>query len=378
LLQLRIYGWLYEQAVGEPPAALEVHAGTGEIVEIPHDGAEQALAVLERIATLELDPVEPYEPVGWSKCAGCGFHDRCWPAATARRDVALLQSVNQERARALRGAGVVGVEDLLARFDEAGLAALSWVGKPPGAKPRVLGAKAASRLLREARVLADGRDEVLEPLAIPTSSSYAVFDVEGLPAYLDDLEKVYLWGLRVFGASAGPYLAATAGFGEEGDRQGWEAFLAHARSVFERQGDVPFVHWGDYERTRLRLYVQRFGDPGGIAERVLANHHDLCRAAKRSIVLPLPSYGLKVIEQHVGFRRTIPDYSGEEAMADYIEAVETEDETGRERLMGRILAYNEEDLEATWAVLTWLRDRTAGGDAAGPLAAPATPPVDSA
>jgi predicted RecB family nuclease len=42
-------------------------------------------------------------------------------------------------------------------------------------------------------------------------------------------------------------------------------------------------------------------------------------------------------------------------MAKYIEATETDDELERATIMDEILAYNREDLEATWAVLEWLR-----------------------
>jgi predicted RecB family nuclease len=51
-------------------------------------------------------------------------------------------------------------------------------------------------------------------------------------------------------------------------------------------------------------------------------------------------------------------------MARYIEATETADERLRAPVMDEILAYNREDLEATWAVLGWLRrlsPRTRGG-----------------
>ena len=43
-------------------------------------------------------------------------------------------------------------------------------------------------------------------------------------------------------------------------------------------------------------------------------------------------------------------------MANYIEATETDDELERAAIMDEILAYNREDLEATWAVMEWLRD----------------------
>jgi predicted DNA-binding transcriptional regulator YafY len=39
----------------------------------------------------------------------------------------------------------------------------------------------------------------------------------------------------------------------------------------------------------------------------------------------------------------------------YIEATEMEDEKSRKELMDQILAYNQEDLAATWAVLKWLK-----------------------
>ena len=42
-------------------------------------------------------------------------------------------------------------------------------------------------------------------------------------------------------------------------------------------------------------------------------------------------------------------------MAKYIEATETDDERERAAIMDEILAYNREDLEATWAVVEWLR-----------------------
>ena len=42
-------------------------------------------------------------------------------------------------------------------------------------------------------------------------------------------------------------------------------------------------------------------------------------------------------------------------MAKYIEATETDDEVERAAIMDEILAYNREDLEATWAVMEWLK-----------------------
>jgi predicted RecB family nuclease len=45
-------------------------------------------------------------------------------------------------------------------------------------------------------------------------------------------------------------------------------------------------------------------------------------------------------------------------MAKYIEATQTEDRKQRDDLMGQILTHNREDLEATWAVLNWLKSKS--------------------
>ena len=88
-----------------------------------------------------------------------------------------------------------------------------------------------------------------------------------------------------------------------------------------------------------------------MAARVEANLLDLLRVTQDSIVLPLPSYSLKVVEQYVGYKRKMAEYGGQWAMATFIEATETNDEQERQKLMAQILAYNQEDLEATWAVI---------------------------
>jgi len=53
----------------------------------------------------------------------------------------------------------------------------------------------------------------------------------------------------------------------------------------------------------------------------------------------------------------LEEVAGDWAMAKYIEATETEDQKQRDELMDQILAYNREDLEATWAVLQWLKSK---------------------
>src|SRR5271168_4044222 len=68
LLQVQLYGWLFEKSSGTAPKALQIHSGTGDIVGVQYDGGKAALQELKRLLTIKQLPSEQYEPVGWSKC----------------------------------------------------------------------------------------------------------------------------------------------------------------------------------------------------------------------------------------------------------------------------------------------------------------------
>jgi len=182
-----------------------------------------------------------------------------------------------------------------------------------------------------------------------------MFDVEGIPPHLEHSEKTYLWGLKVFDGKSGVFSAALAEVGPDGDRAGWQLFLENCARIFSEYGAVPFVHWSPYERTQVRKYVGKFGDPDGVAARVLECLRDLHTVVDEALIIPVPSYGLKLIERVAGYERTMPEAGGKWSMATYIEAVETEDPETAAALISQIVRYNEEDLDAMWAVYEWLR-----------------------
>ncbi len=382
-LQLKIYGFLFERLVGKPPLGLEVHAGTGEIVPVKYEGEAEVLEALrDHLRMRAADPTD-YEPVGWTKCTGCGFYDRCWGEAEAASDVALLPGVRQDRARNLHARGIKSIGQLTAAVDDPAHRDYFWTGtKKPRHKDFVsaLLKNVESHVSRQP-IRAD------DPPPLPVARNYAMFDLEGLPPYADDLDRIYLWGVKVFGESPSTYLSAQSGFGEDGDREGWFAFLNLANRLFVTHGpDLPFVHWHHYEKTKITEYIRRYGDiplsatpavltagaslpplpagegwgegcppVSGVAAHLLTTLHDLHKTLTSSYFLPLPSYSLKVVDQYVGFRRTLADANGAWSIAEYIKATETNDPAAREAIVNQILAYNEEDLDATWAVMEWLR-----------------------
>ncbi len=357
VLQLDLYGWLYENTIGRSPSRLEVFNGAGEIIALEYDGGRSALSGLSEILDFKKAEKEPYTPVGWSKCSGCGFFERCWPLAEKRRDPAILPDVDLSLASVLKDMGVESIEELVERFDEV---SLSEVERPWGNGKRFVGIRRAERILLSARAVLSGKEIFFARPELPPGPHYVVFDLEGIPPVFDDTGKIYLWGMMVFGKGPGEFEAATSGFGPDGDRRGWEDFLRIARSIFDKYGDVPFIHWHSYEKTMLDMYVERFGDRDGTAARVRRNLFDLLPVTKGSVALPVPSYSLKAVERYIGYERTMDEYGGDWAMARYIEAVETGDEKERRAIMDDILRYNREDLEATWAVFRWLREKAEG------------------
>src|SRR3990172_6043249 len=353
LLQLELYGWLFEETFEMRPTALEAYLGDRTILETSYDGGAFALEVLKDIRSVSNLKEEPYSPVGWSKCMGCGFEQRCWSIAHESGDPAIIPAIDQGAANGLRKIGIQSIDHLLKKFDVAKLAEF----KRPWGKGVAKIGKSSERILLQAEAIRDNKEILISPIGLPDSENMVMFDLEGMPPFFDELDKVYLWGIQVYGAKPGPFTPALASFGTEGDRQGWMDFLSNSRKIFADHGDIPFVHWANYEKTKLKAYMKRFGDEEEIAQRVLANCLDLLEVTKESLILPVYSYGLKMVEKYVKFKRTMEEFGGEWSMAQYIRAVETKDEKLRNEIMSKIVKYNEEDLQATWAVLQWLRER---------------------
>lgn len=351
-MQLLTYGWLYEQTTRKPPVALHVHSGSGEIFDVPYEGAEEALELLERMLELRLAEHRPLERVGASKCSGCGFREHCWPQALERKEVGTLPRVDRSLVDVLHELGVGSAPELLESFDAESLAELT---RPWGRRQKPVGREYAKRILASARAHVTERPVVLAEPQLPEAKTWVMFDLEGIPPRHDVVEHIYMWGVQCFGAEPGPFEPALADFESGGDRRGWERFLGASQEIFDRHGDIPFVHWATYERIKIDLYITRYGDPDGIAARVKDNLLDLLPITYGAVATPTSTYGLKEIEQVAGYERQLQDFGGAWSIAKYMEAAASKDESVRQALVGEICDYNREDLEATWAVLEWLR-----------------------
>src|SRR5262245_16752680 len=347
--QLELYGWLYEQTFGNPPVRLEAYMGDGKIQTVPHCPGP-ALEVLVFIQGIKQLANEPFEAIGWSKCLDCGYNDCCWSRAKETHTIGMLPGVDQALVCAFHKQKLTSYDELLSKYDEGSLAE---VEREVGGKIRKVGA-AAGNILNHAKAFQSGELIRLKSPDVTKAPNLVMFDVEGIPPHLDYSEKTYLWGLKVFGENPRAYSPAVATATPDGDCDGWRKFLDKCAAIFAEYGSIPFVHWSSYEKTQLNKYIKKCGDREGVASRVLENLHDLLPIIENAFVIPIPSYGLKLIEQFAGYKRKLKEAGGKWSMATYIEAIETLDPDQASRLMADILKYNEEDLDAMWFVYKWI------------------------
>ena len=354
-LRLQYYAHIYETSYGAKPVALEIVDGAGKIHAVQQNNKGLSDTLADVVSALAVEQA-PYEPVGRSKCLQCTFNKLCWNKAVASDDVALLKGVDQNLARALHEIGVKSTADLYRKYrgkqDELAKLERRW-----GKKTKAVGMDDARIILLFAEAIVEKRDLLIQPLAVPDVANYVMFDLEGVPDRLDPLAPIYIWGLQVFGENPGKFMPAIAPFGADGDKAGWEAFLARSQEIFAEHGDVPFIHWAKYERARVDAYTARFGDPNGVAARVRRNLVDLQVETEAALVMPIPSYSLKVVEQYIGYQRTQEEFGTNWSIQQYMEALASNDEAVRQKIMSGLLKYNQEDLEATWATLCWAKKR---------------------
>lgn len=193
-IQLWLYGWLFKTSLKMHPTGLEVYLGDQTIVSLPVSEDASILKTLNLIRTIALQADEPYSPVGWFKCSGCGFGDRCWKIAEGDQDVSIVFGLDQGTAISLRKKGVKSIDELLSRYNNK---TLSEVKKPRGNQMVRIG-KAAERILLQAEALKTQKQWLIKPLELPVSKNMVMFDLEGLPPQFDELDKIYFVGYTGF------------------------------------------------------------------------------------------------------------------------------------------------------------------------------------
>lgn len=151
----------------------------------------------------------------------------------------------------------------------------------------------------------------------------------------------------------------------ESEAANFAAFWEHVTSSqtyakSNRYGYVAY-YYGHHEPSMFRKLAERHQDEPGVptveeVERFfdLKNVVNLHRILKEELVWPTPTLGLKDIAKWVRFTWRDEDPSGDNSMAWYKSAVESEEEEERDAMRTRLIQYNADDTAAQQAVREWL------------------------
>ncbi len=349
----QFHAWVFYQVFGQWPLRLEVGNSTGKVMTLPLPESGAVESFMARLIDLRCADTLPYHPVSWTKCQSCIFKDHCWQIAEQANDIALVPNLEAKLLLALRDAGVMTVAELPERYDVQSLARFTF---PAGQTERPVGKAKAESMLQMAQAMLSNKPLLKKDPQLPETPHWMMFDLEAVPARPGQPEKVYLWGMHLKGERDENLQLISTTMNRQADRDNWFDFLEQCSTIFDTYGEMPFVHWGNFESYCLKLYVKRFGDRHGVAQRIQRNLLDLFQVLKNTAVIPLPSYSLKVIEKYVGFERSDQDTGGYWSVVNYLKSVNTKNAARREEIMEQLLTYNASDLEAMWQVMCWFED----------------------
>jgi uncharacterized protein len=311
-------------------------------IVIGNDGSEQDIdldAFLPRYREVRrrmrrvLGGIEPTRPGSKSECGLCRWRVHCHDQLVATDDLTLLSTVGESERARLSDAGVASREELAAATPDA----LEAAG---------FGKRRAATLVRAARVQKSGTPEVIAVWARPNVELEIAYDIE------DDVFEpyAYLHGLllRPLGRNASyePICAAPP----ETERDLWSRLVNRVERLTTHNSFCVYVY-GSHERTTLRRLAARYGR-GDVIEAFIARFVDVHDALTKTVVLPTESVSLKAVATWLGFTWRDATPSGTESMAWWAEYARSP--SSNRSALDRILAYNEDDLIATFAVVDWM------------------------
>jgi uncharacterized protein len=152
-------------------------------------------------------------------------------------------------------------------------------------------------------------------------------------------------GIYIKGPEGERYKDFTAAeVNELAEKKAWQDFWNYIRSL--PQNDFAVYYYSNHEKTTYRKMRQLY--PDVISEDALEAFFDhphvidLYDIVKRDTDWPLSSYSLKDLAQYLGFKWQDETPSGALSIQWFNEFIET----GDEKILNRLLAYNEDDCKA--------------------------------
>jgi predicted RecB family nuclease len=295
-------------------------------------------------------------------CAGCGqcpYQSQCeaeWRAADAVHFVAGIAASQRQKLETKDISSLQGLVDTKLTAKDFGI-----------------GEEAFARIKRQAELQAKGRQTqalYVETKAYETGKGFALlppsedgdlyYDIEGDPLY-EQTGLEYLHG--VWGPFGGGQTRYTAFWAHDHDQEkaSFEALMDGFAAHLKLYPQARIYHYAPYEKTALRRLSTRYATRESELDQMLRENRfvDLYAVVRQGIMASVESYSIKKIEAFYNISRDEAVTSGGDSIVEY----ERWRETGDQRILADLAAYNEKDVVSTEALRFWLDSlRPEGGD----------------
>lgn len=339
--QLVFYSLILERLQGILPSEAYIINSEGEersfLVDDFLDYFHLTRENIERILDGEKPP-----PFLKSGCKHSPWYTLCVEETESCSDISLIYRLSQGDQRRLYELGIRTVKDLAdTELDTLRYRLEDWPFD------KIL------RFHNQANVLVTKEPLILKKTELPHVATEIYFDIESDPTRgIDYLLGVLIKKVQGKGNSIeGEYKYFLAQ--KEGEEEKiWHDFLDFLESL----DDFVIYHYSYYEKEVFDRLAKKYGISLMLESKFKDHTIDLHRVAVETVILPLYFYSLKDIAKLLGFKWQAEDAGGAESVVWYNDWLESRHggPVGDQKILDKILKYNEDDVRATLFVKEWL------------------------
>jgi predicted RecB family nuclease len=353
LVQLGLYAAMIAKVQGEMPRRVHVALGSGaeesfRLVEFQRTLDAARGRYLGFIVAQDAGTAPPSRPQPCDTCHYCGWREVCTTRWEEEDHLSRVAGLGRPQAAKLEAAGITTMAALADETED-------------GRVPRMAAAtfaklRAQARLQRSRK---QGGKPAVEMLAPEPGRGFALlprphpadlfFDLEGDP--LTPGGRDYLWGLHYRDGSTSEFRFRW-GHDADAERVAFESTVDWIMAHLDANPGAHVYHYAPYEVTALRRLSTLHASREDAVDRLLRERRlvDLYAVLRQAIRTTEPDLSLKTMEVFFAEKRAEAVTSAGDSIVEY----KSWQETGEQRILDDILAYNKVDCENTEALRDWL------------------------
>lgn len=351
LVQLAYYSALLTVAQGVAPRAM--HVVLGDRRELTYRCADYA-RYLETVKQRFLERVRVGDvgsyPDPCDKCAQCAWEDLCDARRLEDDHLSQVANISRVQTRKLEAAGVPTLEALAQLPADATVAKMvpETLARLRHQASLQYRARQTGEQLVELLPAPEGRLTGFARIPRPDEGDL-FFDMEGDPLEEGGLE--YLFGLY-FLVDGDPQFRPFWAYDRAGEKLAFEQFMDFVTAWLRDHPGAHIYHYAAYEQTALKRLMSLHGTREAEVDNLLRTHKlvDLYKVVREGIRVSEPRYSIKNIE-HFYLEGRTGDVTNAGASIVWFEHWK---ETGDEKYLKDIEAYNYDDVRSTFELRQWL------------------------